>query len=448
MNIETKVADQAMTGDELRAEIRKLVTRYAEQELAPKPFRPGETMIPPAGKVIGAPELELMVEASLDGWLTTGRFNEQFEAGLAKVTGASHVLTTVSGSSANLLALSCLCSPKLGDRRLRPGDEVITVAAGFPTTVNPSIQNGLIPVFVDVDIPTYNIDASLIEAAITEKTKAIMIAHTLGNPFNLAEVRRICDQHDFWLVEDCCDALGATFDGKKVGLWGDVGTLSFYPAHHITMGEGGAVFTNNAELKPIIESIRDWGRDCYCAPGCDNTCGSRFSQQHGTLPFGYDHKYVYSHCGYNMKITDMQAACGLAQLDRVDDFVAARRKNFDLLTQRLKGMEEIFILPEATPNSDPSWFGFPLMLREGVDAKRVDLTRFLDQNKIGTRLVFAGNLTRQPYFQHVEHRVVGELTNTDRGMNDSFWVGVFPAIDEARIDYIGEKLEEFFGMNF
>lgn len=444
----TDIVTDTMSPDDLRAEIRKLVTRYAEQQFTPQPFQPGETMIPPAGKVIGAPEIELMVEASLDGWLTTGRFNEQFEAGLAKTTGAPYVLTTTSGSSANLLALSCLTSHKLGDRRVKPGDEVITVAAGFPTTVNPSIQHGLVPVFVDVDVPTYNIDASLIEAAITEKTRVIMIAHTLGNPFNLGEVRRICDEHDLWLVEDCCDALGATYDSKKVGLWGDVATLSFYPAHHITMGEGGAVFTRHAELKPIIESIRDWGRDCYCAPGCDNTCGSRFGQQHGTLPFGYDHKYVYSHLGYNLKITDMQAACGLAQLDRVDDFVAARRRNFDLLTERLNGMEEILILPEATPNSDPSWFGFPLMLRDGVDAKRVDVTRFLDQNKVGTRLVFAGNLTRQPYFQHVEHRVVGELTNTDRVMNNSFWLGVFPAIDEARIDYIGDKLEEFFGLNF
>ena len=443
-----------MTADDLRHQIRALVNQYATAQFAPKPFVPGESVIPPAGKVIGAPEIELMVEASLDGWLTTGRFNTQFEAGLAKLTGAPFVLTTTSGSSANLLALSCLTSHKLGDRRLKPGDEVITVAAGFPTTVNPSIQHGLIPVFVDVDVPTYNIDASLIEAAITEKTGAIMIAHTLGNPFNLAEVRRICDQHDLWLVEDCCDALGATYldhatgEHRKVGLWGDVATLSFYPAHHITMGEGGAVFTRSAQLKPIIESIRDWGRDCYCAPGCDNTCGSRFGQQHGTLPFGYDHKYVYSHLGYNLKITDMQAACGLAQLDRVDGFVEARRRNFTLLTERLRSLEEVFIFPEATPDSDPSWFGFPVMLREGVDAKRVDVTRFLDQHKIGTRLVFAGNLTRQPYFAHVNYRVVGDLTNTDRVMNNSFWLGVFPALGEAHFDYVGEKLEEFFGLSF
>ena len=437
-----------MTTDDLRQEIRMLVRRYAEAQFAPKPFEPGTSVVPPAGKVIGAPELELMVEASLDGWLTTGRFNTMFEQGLAKLLGVPHVLSTTSGSSANLLALSCLTSPKLGDRALKPGDEVITVAAGFPTTVNPSIQHGLVPVFVDVDVPTYNVDASLIESAITERTGAIMLAHTLGNPFNLAEVRRICDEHDLWLVEDCCDALGSTYDGRWVGTFGDIATLSFYPAHHLTMGEGGAVFTRSAELKPIIESIRDWGRDCYCAPGCDNTCGIRFAQQHGTLPFGYDHKYVYSHLGYNLKITDMQAACGLAQLDRAHDFIEARRRNFRLLTDRLRSLEEIFILPEATPNSDPSWFGYPLMLREGVDAARVDVTRFLDQNKIGTRLLFAGNLTRQPYFKHVNHRIAGELTNTDRVMNNTFWLGVYPALGAEHFDYIGEKLEEFFGLNF
>ena len=437
-----------MTADDLRTQIRQLVGRYADAQFAPKPFQPGETVIPPAGKVIGAPEIELMVEAALDGWLTTGRFNEQFEAGLATLLGVPHVLTTNSGSSANLLALSCLTSHKLGDRRLKPGDEVITVAAGFPTTVNPSIQHGLIPVFVDVDLPTYNVDASLIEAAITERTGAIMLAHTLGNPFNLAEVRRLCDEHDLWLVEDCCDALGSTYDGQWVGTFGDVATLSFYPAHHLTMGEGGAVFTRSAELKPIIESIRDWGRDCYCQPGCDNTCGLRFAQQHGDLPFGYDHKYVYSHLGYNLKITDMQAACGLAQLDRAADFIEARRRNFGLLTERLRSLEEVLILPQPTPRADPSWFGYPVMLREGVDAKRVDVTRFLDQNKVGTRLVFAGNLTRQPYFRHVEHRVVGNLTNTDRVMNNSFWLGVYPALGPAHFDYVGDKLEEFFGLNF
>lgn len=437
-----------MTPDELRQQIATMVAQYADVALAPKPFVPGETVVPPSGKVIGGRELELMVEASLDGWLTTGRFNTAFEAGLSKLLGVPHVLTTTSGSSANLLALSCLTSPKLGDRALKRGDEVITVAAGFPTTVNPTVQHGLIPVFVDVDIPTYNIDASLVEAAITERTGAIMIAHTLGNPFDLAEIRRICDKHDLWLVEDCCDALGSTYDGKLVGTFGDVATLSFYPAHHITMGEGGAVFTRSAQLKPIIESIRDWGRDCYCAPGCDNTCGSRFSQQHGTLPFGYDHKYVYSHLGYNLKITDMQAACGLAQLDRAQDFIEARRRNFALLTERLAGLEEMLLLPQPTPNSDPSWFGYPILLREDAGVSRLDLLKFLDGNKIGTRLVFAGNLTRQPYFQHVEHRVVGDLTNTDRVMNQAFWLGVYPGLGQEQFDYVGEKLEEFFGLNF
>jgi CDP-6-deoxy-D-xylo-4-hexulose-3-dehydrase len=437
-----------MNPEDVRKEIARLVGEYAEMALAPKPFVAGETVIPPSGKVIGAQELQLMVEASLDGWLTTGRFNTAFEAGLGKLLGVPYVLTTTSGSSANLLALSCLTSPKLGDRALKPGDEVITVAAGFPTTVNPSIQHGLVPVFVDVDVPTYNIDASLVEAAITERTGAIMIAHTLGNPFNLAEIKRICDAHDLWLVEDCCDALGSTYNGQLVGTFGDVATLSFYPAHHITMGEGGAVFTRSAELKPIIESIRDWGRDCYCAPGCDNTCGIRFAQQHGSLPFGYDHKYVYSHLGYNLKITDMQAACGLAQLDRANEFIAARRRNFRLLTHRLQSLQEIFILPEATPGSDPSWFGYPIMLRPEANVARVDLTRYLDQNKIGTRLLFAGNLTRQPYFQNVNYRVVGDLTNTDRVLDNVFWLGVYPGLDADHFDYIGEKLEEFFGMNF
>ncbi|HEX8384130.1 MAG TPA: lipopolysaccharide biosynthesis protein RfbH [Sphingomonas sp.] len=437
-----------MTAEALRQQIAELVGQYAETALAPKPFVGGESVIPPSGKVIGARELQLMVDASLDGWLTTGRFNTAFEAGLGRFFGVPHVLTTTSGSSANLLALTALTSPRLGDRALRPGDEVITVAAGFPTTVNPTIQNGLVPVFVDVDLPTYNIDASLIEAAVSERTGAIMVAHTLGNPFNLAEVRRIADKYDLWLVEDCCDALGATFDGRSVGTWGDVGTLSFYPAHHITMGEGGAVFTRSAELKTLLESFRDWGRDCYCGPGCENTCGTRFAQQHGSLPYGYDHKYVYSHIGYNLKITDMQAACGLAQLERVDDFITARRRNFGLLRDRLAGMEEQFIMPQATPNSDPSWFGFPLTLREGTGVARVDLLRFLDDNKIGTRLLFAGNLLRQPAYQGIEHRVVGDLTNTDKIMRDTFWLGVYPGLDERHYAFMGDKLEEFFGLNF
>jgi len=437
-----------MTPETLRQEIAKLVEQYAAAALAPKPFTPGESVIPPSGKVIGARELQLMVDASLDGWLTTGRFNAEFERKLAEFIGVKHLLTVNSGSSANLVAFSTLTSPKLGERAIRKGDEVIGVAAGFPTTVNPIVQFGAVPVFVDVDMKTHNIDAGLIEEAITPKTKAIMLAHTLGNPFNLSKVKALCEKYKLWLVEDCCDALGATYEGKMVGTWGDIATLSFYPAHHITMGEGGAVFTNNPLLKTIAESFRDWGRDCYCAPGCDNTCGNRFGQQLGSLPHGYDHKYVYAHLGYNLKITDMQAACGLAQLERANDFIATRKRNFALLKARLAGLEEFIEIAEATPNSDPSWFGFPVTLKESSGVLRVDLLKYLDQHKIGTRLLFAGNLVRQPYFKDVEHRIVGELTNTDRTMNQTFWLGVQPALGAEHFDFVGDKLEEFFGLNF
>lgn len=437
-----------MTQETLRNDIVALVGQYADDAFADKPFVPGETVIPPSGKVIGAPEIKAMVEASLDGWLTTGRFNAEFEKRLADYIGVAHLLTTTSGSSANLLAMTALTSPKLGERALKPGDEVITVAAGFPTTVNPTVQNGLVPVFVDVDIPTYNIDPALIEAAVSEKTRAIMIAHTLGNPFDLSEVRRIADQYNLWLIEDCCDALGSTYNGQKVGTFGDLATVSFYPAHHITMGEGGAVFTKSRELIRIVESFRDWGRDCYCQPGCDNTCGKRFEQQLGTLPFGYDHKYTYSHMGYNLKITDMQAACGLAQMDRVEWLVQKRKDNFAYLKAGLNACEEFLELPEATPNSEPSWFGFPITIKETAGVKRVDLLKFLDEHKIGTRLLFAGNLIRQPYFQNVNYRVVGELTNTDRIMNNTFWLGVYPGLTEEHLDYVIGKLEEFFGLNF
>ncbi|MHA6140834.1 lipopolysaccharide biosynthesis protein RfbH [Pseudomonas mohnii] len=437
-----------MTPDMLRQEISQLVERYAEAALAAKPFVGGETVIPPSGKVIGARELQLMVEASLDGWLTTGRFNAEFERKLAEFIGVKHLITVNSGSSANLVAFSTLTSPKLGDRAIKKGDEVIGVAAGFPTTVNPIVQFGAIPVFVDVDMATHNIDPELIEAAISPKTKAIMLAHTLGNPFNLAKVKALCEKYNLWLVEDCCDALGATFDGKMVGTFGDIATLSFYPAHHITMGEGGAVFTNSAELKLIAESFRDWGRDCYCAPGCDDTCGNRFGQKFGSLPQGYDHKYVYAHLGYNLKITDMQAACGLAQLDRAPEFIETRKRNFKLLKERLSSLSDFLEIAEPTPNSDPSWFGFPVTLKESAGVNRVDLLKFLDQNKIGTRLLFAGNLTRQPYFHNVEYRVVGELTNTDRTMNQTFWLGVQPSLGQEHFDYVGEKLEEFFGIGF
>ena len=437
-----------MTSDELRLEIGKLVVRYAEQSMQPATFEPGATVIPPSGKLIGTRELQLMVDASLDGWLTTGRFNAEFERGLAEFIGVNHLITVNSGSSANLVAFSTLTSPKLGDRAIQKGDEVIGVAAGFPTTVNPIAQFGAIPVFVDVDMATHNIDAELIEAAITPKTKAIMLAHTLGNPFNLAKVRSICDQYNLWLVEDCCDALGATYDGKMVGTWGDIATLSFYPAHHITMGEGGAVFMNDPQLKVIAESFRDWGRDCYCAPGCDDTCGKRFGQQFGTMPYGYDHKYVYAHLGYNLKITDMQAACGLAQLERAPEFIARRKENFAYLKNRLSSLAEFFEFTESTPRSDPSWFGFPLTLKEGSGVQRVDLLKYLDQHNIGTRLLFAGNLTRQPYFQQVEHRVVGDLVNTDRTMTQTFWLGVQPALSDVHFEFVVEKLEEFFGLNF
>jgi len=436
------------TPDSIRKEIAALVEQFAEIVYAPKPFVPGETPVQVSGKVIGAGELKNMVEASLDGWLTTGRFNAEFETRLAAYLGVQHLITVNSGSSANLVAFSTLTSPRLGDRAIKAGDEVIGVAAGFPTTVNPILQFGAVPVFVDVDLATHNIDASKIEAAISPKTKAIMLAHSLGNPFNLDVVVALCKKYNLWLVEDCCDALGATYKGQLVGTFGDISTLSFYPAHHITMGEGGAVFTNNAELKLIAESFRDWGRDCYCPPGKDNTCNKRFCWKLGNLPEGYDHKYTYSHLGYNLKITDMQAACALAQLDRLDDFIAARKANFTYLKARLQNCAEFLHLPEATPDAEPSWFGFPVVLKESSGVKRVDLLNYLDQNKIATRLLFAGNLTRQPYMIGQNFRVSGELTNTDVVMNQTFWLGVFPGLTTEHLDYIVEKLEEFFGVSF
>lgn len=433
---------------ELKQQIFDLVEQYSALQYAEKAFTAGTDVIPPSGKVIGVNELKNMVEASLDGWLTTGRFNEAFEQRLADFLGVKHVLTTNSGSSANLLAFSALTSPQLGERAIKPGDEVISVAAGFPTTVNPILQYGAVPVFVDVHIPTYNIDPVLIEAAISDKTKAIMLAHTLGNPYNLAKIVHIAKKYNLWLIEDCCDALGSTYDEKLVGTFGDIGTLSFYPAHHITMGEGGAIFTNNNDLKRIIESFRDWGRDCYCQPGKDNTCGKRFGWQLGTLPFGYDHKYTYSHLGYNLKISDMQAACALAQMDRLPGFIEARKRNFVFLKDRLKSCEEFLILPEATVGSDPSWFGFPITIRDEAGITRVDLLKYLDQYKIGTRLLFAGNLTRQPYFQGRAYRVSGELINTDTVMNNTFWIGVYPGLNEEMLSFVVEKIEAFFGVNF
>jgi CDP-4-dehydro-6-deoxyglucose reductase, E1 len=440
--------NESSKAQQLRQEILSLVSEYSGLVHAPRSFEPGATVIPPSGKVIGAEELRNMVEASLDGWLTTGRFNDAFERALADYIGVKFALTTNSGSSANLLAFTALTSPSLGLRALRPGDEVISVAAGFPTTVNPIIQNGCVPVFVDVDIPTYNIDPALVEAAISDRTRAIMLAHTLGNPYNLRIITELARKHQLWLIEDCCDALGSTFDGRKVGTFGDIGTLSFYPAHHITMGEGGAVFTNNPDLKRIIESFRDWGRDCYCAPGKDNTCGKRFGWQLGSLPAGYDHKYTYSHAGYNLKITDMQAACGLAQLQRIDEFVAARKRNFAFLKERLQSASEFLILPEATPGSDPSWFGFPVTLQENAPSDRVDLLKYLDQNRIGTRLLFAGNLTRQPYFEGRQYRAATPLDRTDVILDRTFWLGIYPGLSEEMLDYVGTKLEQFFGLGF
>ena len=434
--------------DTLRKEIASLVAEYAEVQYAPKAFVPGETVIPPSGKVLGEEELQNMVSASLDGWLTTGRFNQEFETKLAAFLGVKYCLSVNSGSSANLVAFSALTSPKLGDKAIKKGDEVIGVAAGFPTTVNPIVQFGAIPVFVDVDIKTHNINADLIEAAITPKTKAIMLAHALGNPFNLKKVVELCEKYNLWLIEDTCDALGAEYDGKKVGTFGDIGTLSFYPAHHMTMGEGGAVFMNDPELKAIAESFRDWGRDCYCPPGCDNTCGCRFEQKHGDLPFGYDHKYVYSHSGYNLKISDMQAACGVAQLGKLEYFIEKRRSNFAYLHNRLQTLTEFLQLPEATENSNPSWFGFPITLNDDCGVSRVEVTKFLDSHKIGSRLLFAGNLLKQPYFKDIEYRVVGDLTHTDKTMNDTFWIGVQPALTEENLEFVCEKLEEFFGLNF
>lgn len=436
-----------MSLDQIRKEIAELVAKYAELQYAEKTFEPGITVIPPSGKLIGTEELQMMVDASLDGWLTTGRFNAEFERKLAEFIGVKHLITVNSGSSANLVAFSTLTSPRLGERAIKKGDEVIGVAAGFPTTVNPILQFGAVPVFVDVDMQTHNINADLIEAAIGPKTKAIMLAHTLGNPFNLRKVRELCDKYNLWLVEDCCDALGATYEGKNVGTWGDIATLSFYPAHHITMGEGGAVFTNNSTLKVIAESFRDWGRDCYCAPGCDDTCGNRFGQKHGSLPQGYDHKYVYSHLGYNLKISDMQAACGLAQLGRAESFIQKRRENYNYLRNRLASLSEFLEVAEPTPNSEPSWFGFPVTIKESSGVNRVDLLKYLDQFNIGTRLLFAGNLIRQPYFENVEYRVVGVLTNTDRTMNQTFWLGVQPTLGIGQYEFIAEKLEEFFGIS-
>lgn len=439
----TSAAERAFEAQALRRQILDLVGRYAEIAHVKEPFEPGVSSIPASGKVYGEPELRMLVDSALDFWLTTGRFNDAFETSLARVFGARYAITCNSGSSANLLALSALTSPLLGQEALRPGDEVVTCAAGFPTTVNPILQNNLVPVFVDVDIPTYNIRADLIEEALTPRTRAIAIAHTLGNPFDLATVTDIAKRHDLWLVEDCCDAFGASYSGRPVGSFGDVATLSFYPAHHITTGEGGAVFVNRSLLKRAVESIRDWGRDCWCAPGKENTCKKRFGWRLGDLPDGYDHKYIYSHLGYNLKMTDMQAAVGLAQLDRLNGFIASRRRNFERLREGLTDLSDVLILPEATPGSVPSWFGFPLTVREDAPFSREQLVAELNRHRIGTRNLFGGNLVRQPYMLGRKYRAAGDLIASDIVMRSTFWIGVYPGLDEPEIDFVIERLRAF-----
>ncbi|GMU79962.1 MAG: lipopolysaccharide biosynthesis protein RfbH [Acidimicrobiia bacterium] len=432
-----------MSADARRAQIRALVREYWSEAFPAREFVPGETPIPVSGKVFDADELERLVDASLDFWLTTGRFAEQFESDLAVRLGLRHALLCNSGSSANLLAVSTLTSPRLGDRALREGDEVLTVASGFPTTVNPIVTNRLVPVFVDIELGTYNARVDRLAEAVTPRTRAIVMAHTLGNPFDLDAVTRLAREHDLFVIEDNCDALGSTYRDRPTGTFGDLATLSFYPAHHITMGEGGCVVTDRGPLAKIVESIRDWGRDCWCAPGAENTCGRRFDWQLGTLPYGYDHKYVYSHIGYNLKATDMQAAVGCAQLEKLDGFVAARKHNWRRLRDGLADLEEHFVLPEPTPGSDPAWFGFVLLVRPEAPFSRRELVLHLEDRNIATRLLFGGNLTRQPAYQDVEHRVVGDLTNGDLVTEGALWLGVFPGIEDAMIDFMVESVREF-----
>jgi len=462
-NLKTEITDKI-----LRLNEKYFVGNYYDFAHEPKPFVPAKSPVPVSGRVYGPEEMQNLVDSALDFWLTTGRFNQAFEKRFAEYLEVKHALTTNSGSSANLLAVSALTSPILGDKRLKPGDEVITVAAAFPTTVNPIMQNGLVPVFVDVDIPTYNIKPELIEEAVSDRTRAIILAHTLGNPFDVDKVLRVAQKHALWVIEDCCDALGSTYTlshpsplsldplapdqsppamshelaARKCGSFGHIATFSFYPAHHITMGEGGAVATNDSRLKRVIESFRDWGRDCWCPTGHDNTCKRRFEWQLGNLPKGYDHKYIYSHVGYNLKITDMQAAVALAQMDRLEEFIRLRQRNFDLLTQGLKDLNEVFILPEPTPKSIPSWFGYALTLRT-ESLSREPLLRFLNNRKIGTRLLFGGNLVRQPYMLGKNYRIIGDLTNTDRIMNNTFWVGVYPGLSPSHVTYIIDCIREF-----
>jgi CDP-6-deoxy-D-xylo-4-hexulose-3-dehydrase len=427
----------------LRQQILDLTSEYFREAFPATEFKPGLTPVPVSGKVIDGGDVSAVVDSALDAWFTTGRFAADFERKLARFVGVRSASLVNSGSSANLVALSALTSPKLGDRRLKPGDEVITVAAGFPTTINPIIQNRLVPVFVDITLPTYEIDVSQLEAARSEKTKAVMIAHTLGNVFDLDAVAAFVKKHNLRLIEDCCDALGSTWKGRPVGTFGDIATLSFYPAHHITMGEGGAVLTDKPHLQVLIDSFRDWGRDCWCDPGKDNTCGKRFEWQLGSLPCGYDHKYTYSHVGYNLKATDMQAALGASQIEKLPHFIERRKENFRYLYSALKPLEDWLMLPEATPGSDPSWFGFPIGVRENAPFRREDLTRALEANKIGTRLLFGGNLLRQPAYEGCEHRVIGKLPNTDFAMNGVFWIGVYPGLTTAMLDFVVESIFDF-----
>ena len=427
---------------ELRNRILDLAGEYCAEAFARQPFVPGETPVPVSGKVFDGAEMRLLVDASLDFWLTTGRFAEEFERRFARFIGVRECVLVNSGSSANLVAVSALTSPKLGERRLVPGDEVITAAAGFPTTVNPILQNQLVPVFVDVTVPTYNVDIAQLEAALSPRTRAVFLAHTLGNPFDLDAVTGFAERHGLWFIEDCCDAVGATYGGRKVGTFGDLATTSFYPAHHITMGEGGSVLMEKPVLRTLVESFRDWGRDCWCAPGKDNTCGKRMDWKLGDLPYGYDHKYTYSHIGYNLKMTDMQAAVGVAQLDKLPAFIEARTRNFRLLHEGLRELEEFFVLPEATPGSEPSWFGFPLAVRPSAPFSRAQAIRALEDRKIATRLLFGGNLLRQPAYRDAPHRVAGSLENSDFVMNRVFWIGVYPGITPEMADYMITSLRQ------
>ena len=426
--------------DELRARARALAAEYYDAALRQPAFVPGESWVPVSGRVFDATELQFLIDASLDFWLTTGRFASQFEREFARTVGVRHAILCNSGSSANLLATSALTSWKLADRQLQPGDEVITVAAGFPTTVNPAIQHGLVPVFLDVDLGTYDLDVTRLEEAVSPRTRAIILAHTLGNPFDVDAVMAIAKRHGLWVVEDSCDALGSTYRGKHVGGFGDLATVSFYPAHHITMGEGGCVLTNAPKMKTILESFRDWGRDCWCEPGKENTCGKRFDWQLGGLPHGYDHKYIYSHVGYNLKLTDMQAAVGVAQLRKLRDFIETRRRNFRTLFEGLTDLQEFFILPEATDLSEPSWFGFPLSVRPDAPFSRDQLIRYLEEHQIRTRLVFAGNLLRQPAYRNVQYRLVGSLENTDFVMTQSFWIGLYPGLSREVLSYMVDTI--------